>query len=112
MAKKKDKPVILEPDVVEQLNELGDTLEALSASDTANAIYHATFTPTWRTQIDCGDHATLEEAQQAIIDVGAEFEADVIPAWHRETPDTWLASGHDGEVHTTMTIARIVMVSK
>ncbi len=112
MAKKKDKPVILEPDVVEQLNELGDTLDSLSASDTDGSRYHATFTPTWRPEIDCGDHATLEEAQQAVIDVGAEFEADVIPAWHRETPDTWLATGHDGKVDTLLTIAKIVMVSE
>ncbi len=73
--------------------------------------YHATFCPTWRTELDCGDHETLEEAQQAIVDVGMEFEADVIPAWHRETPDMWVANGRDGQVDTTLTIARIVCVS-
>lgn len=97
MAKKKDTVVIPETSPDETVIENSST----------NETYHATFIPTWRAELDCGDHATLEEAQQAVIDVGAEFEADVIPAWHRETPDTWLASGHDGQQDTTMTIAKI-----
>lgn len=74
--------------------------------------YHATFCPTWRTELDCGSWDSVERAQQAVIDVGGEFERDVIPAWHRETPDTWLASGHDGEVDTMLTIAKIVRVAE
>ncbi len=110
MAKKKVTPVVPDPSQVEMLNELGDTLEALSTKDTDGSRYHATFTPTWRPEVDCGEHDSLKAAQQAVVDVAGEFEADVIPAWHRESPVLWLATGHDGQVDTMMTIAKIEQV--
>lgn len=73
--------------------------------------YHATFCPTWRTELDCGEFEGLEQAQQAIISMGEEYERDVIPAWKRETPDTWLANGHDGDVDTLLIIAKIERVA-
>ncbi len=110
MAKKKVTPVVPDPSQVEMLNELGDTLEALSTKDTDGSRYHATFTPTWRPEIDCGEHDRLEDAQQAIIDVAAEFDVNPMLGWHRESPVLWLATGHDGQVDTMMTIAKIEQV--
>ncbi len=108
MAKKKliiEKPVYTEFDSVDALTD-----DEKEQRDSNSSRYHATFTPTWRSEIDCGEHDSLEDAQQAIIDVAGEFEADVIPAWHRESPILWLATGHDGQVDTVMTIAKIEQV--
>ncbi len=105
MAKKKDKVVLSETHTDETVID--------------GATYHATFTPTWRTEIDCGDHATLEDAQQAVKTTAIEFASKERGSsrglsfeWHQIYDNEWAATGNDGFADTTMAIARIVMVSK
>lgn len=100
MAKKKDKVVIPETSPDETVIETAPT----------GSRYHAVFTPTWRPEIDCGDHDSVEDAQTAIERTSAEYHKTPFFAWRRESPLVWLATGHDGEVDTNMTIAMITEV--
>lgn len=129
MAKKKDKIVIpetapdLHPEVLQAENVPHSPMEdpnyprgnavfgtQLTHQKEQGGTFHAVFTPTWRPEIDCGDHDSVEAAQVAIERTAAEFHRTPFLAWRRESPLVWLASGHDGEVDTNMTIATIKQV--
>jgi len=87
--------------------------EAIQADVVAlgKGIYHATFTPTWRTQIDCGIYNTLNGAQVAIeYTVGLGKETESRFDWQQVDAENWIATGHDGRVETNLPIAKIVRV--
>lgn len=127
MAKKKDKPVIEKPEYTEF-----DSVDALTDEEKDqrdNATFHATFTPTWRPEIDCGDHDSVEAAKQAVDQTFKEItnEKTIESAavalglpetrfhivhfkWQQLSDTEWIATGHDGQVETNMTIATITQV--
>lgn len=91
--------------------------EAIVSTIEGGASYHATFIPTWRTEVDCGDHASLAAAQAAIVTAGefwgagAKRKSSFRVKWQQQSASEWTATGHDGQVETTMVIARIVRVA-
>src|SRR5689334_4070864 len=117
MAKKKT-PVVLEttPDeTIIEMPQVEDVAEVTTpepeATYESGATYHASFTTTWRPEIDCGDHGDVETAKEAVEKAAVDLGADnLILAWRRESPLVWLATGHDGQVDTNLTIAKIVQV--
>ena len=75
--------------------------------------YHATFCPTWRTEIACGAHDELDIARGTIIDVAQmDFNVTPILTWQQVDTDNWIATGYDGQVETVMTIAKIERVAE
>jgi hypothetical protein len=96
------KPVVKQSEIGNELHHPAD----------AGYKYHATFCPTWRTELDCGEFDSLEEAQQSLADCATELEVTVNLGWYSDIPNTWLATGNDGQVETVMTIAKIERVAE
>lgn len=74
--------------------------------------YHAVFTPTWRTELDCGDHSSVKAAQKAIQSVIEGLGVAInYCAWAEIDDAHWIATGHDGQTETTLPIATITRVT-
>lgn len=120
MAKKKTQPQA-EPDITEAVAEIEQPIETLEA----DGLWHAVYTPLWRAELDCGDHASLQAAKEAVYDtivewVGHEFYADENELVVRDSSLDW-REGEDGAVYayghdaspdeTHLPLARIVRVA-
>ena len=74
--------------------------------------YQATFCPTWRTEVNCGEHESLDAARFAIgVEAEGFNKGGLLLEWDNIDDANWTASGWDGEVETNLTIAKITRVA-
>lgn len=75
--------------------------------------YHATFCPTWRTELDCGEFEGLQDAVEGVVELAGKWEDEESHfTWQQVDANHWVATGHDGQVETNMPIAKIERVAE
>lgn len=76
------------------------------------ARYHSLFKPTWRPEIDCGEHESFDAAVQFIHKaIDQHIQTYYYLAWEEDDDGNWSAAGHDGVEETNMPFAYITRVA-